>query len=73
MDLRPWGPDGALLCNCGATKFKHNFQWIGGPETFEYGFSHTAFQILEPVYAGFRSVLFDFPMKSAAAATMTTG
>jgi hypothetical protein len=25
-------------------------------ETFEYGFSHTKFQIWEPVHAGFRSL-----------------
>jgi len=28
MNARPWGPDGGLLCNCEATKFKLNLQGI---------------------------------------------
>jgi hypothetical protein len=67
------GTDGALLCNSGATKFKLNLQWLWRYETFEYRFSHTTFQIWKPVYAGFRCMRCDLPMKSAAAATMTTG
>jgi hypothetical protein len=73
MNARPWGPDGALLCNSKATKFKLNFQYLWRCETFEYGFSHTEYQIQEPVHAGFRWVRFALPMKSEAAASMTTG
>jgi hypothetical protein len=47
MDVRPWGPDGALLCNCKATIFKLNFQCYCDSETFEYGISHTPYQISE--------------------------
>jgi hypothetical protein len=64
---------GALLCNSGATKFKLNLQRFWFYETFEYRFSQMGFQIWEPVYAGFRSSRLDFPLKSAAAATMTRG
>ena len=73
MNLRPWGPDGALLCNCEATKFKLNFQYLLRCETFEYGFPHTQFQIPEPVYAGFRWVRFALSMKSEEAARIRTG
>jgi hypothetical protein len=73
MIVRPWGPDGALLCNREATKFKLNFQCSRGSETFEYGFSHTTFQMQKPVHAGFRWVRFALPMNSALAASMTIG
>jgi hypothetical protein len=43
MDTRPWGPDGALLCNSEATMFKLNFQGNVDCETIEYGFSHTRY------------------------------
>jgi hypothetical protein len=26
--LRPWGPDGAILCNCYGAVFKLNFQYF---------------------------------------------
>jgi hypothetical protein len=45
MDVRPWGPDGALLCNSGATLCKLNFQRVWDCETFEYRFSQMVFQI----------------------------
>jgi hypothetical protein len=73
IGARPWGPDGAILCNSEATKFKLNFQYICRPETFEYGFSHTEFQIQKAEYAGFRWGRFAFPIRSEAAASMTTG
>jgi hypothetical protein len=53
--------------------FKLNFQYLHGCETFEYGFSQTAFQIQEPVHSGFRWVGCVLPMKSAEAAIMSTG
>jgi hypothetical protein len=58
--------------------FKLNLRRFGCRKTFKYGFSHMPFQIWEPVYAAFRLLqldlpIFDLPMKSAAAATMTKG
>jgi hypothetical protein len=73
MSARPWGPDGALLCNSEATLFKQNFQYTRGDKTFEYGLSRASSRILEPVYAGFRFVRSDFPMNNAAANAMITG
>ncbi len=40
MGAKSWDPDGALLCNCGATMFKLNFQQSCPFELFEYVFPH---------------------------------
>ena len=68
--MRPWGPDGALLCNSEATKFKLNFQCFYRLETFEYGFPQIEFQIQESVDGGLdgREAL-----NSDAAARITAG
>ena len=50
MKWRPWGPDGALLCNFSTKRFKLNFQDLHTLETFEYVMWHTALPIFE-VYA----------------------
>lgn len=47
MKTRPWGPDGALLCNFTTKRFKLNFQGLGVCETFEYGMWQTVLPNLE--------------------------
>ena len=64
MKWRPWGPDGALLCNFSAIKFKLNLWDLWPCETFEYAISQMRLPDLE-VYAR--------EWNSAEARTMTAG
>src|ERR1700734_1859650 len=69
-------PLGRYCATAGPQSSSLIFNVFGVCETFEYGFSQTAFQIQERscgFSAGFRWMRCVLPMNSAAAAIMTTG